>query len=154
MEIIKGGIDSFEPKNKEEENIKDLMLVAFSAILIDCSNLKRTPCLGYSKRKRVDEGAPLRLYKRKINEIAHDLKVLQKSYGKNDTASKTHLANSKDYQHNTSYDLVLTSPPYMNGLDYVINYKIEMGWLGFAENHNQLKKSRILWSCVTTFLKD
>jgi hypothetical protein len=27
----------------------------------------------------------------------------------------------------------------MNGLDYVINYKIEMGWLGFAENHRQLK---------------
>jgi hypothetical protein len=28
----------------------------------------------------------------------------------------------------------------MNGLDYVINYKIEMGWLGFVENHKELKK--------------
>jgi hypothetical protein len=27
----------------------------------------------------------------------------------------------------------------MNGLDYVMNYKIEMGWLGFADNHKQLK---------------
>jgi len=43
-------------------------------------------------------------------------------------------------EHKNSYDLVITSPPYMNGLDYVMNYKIEMGWLGFAENHKQLKK--------------
>lgn len=28
----------------------------------------------------------------------------------------------------------------MNGLDYVINYKIEMSWLGFATDHKQLKE--------------
>ena len=28
----------------------------------------------------------------------------------------------------------------MNGLDYVINYKIEMGWLGFASGHKELKR--------------
>jgi hypothetical protein len=28
----------------------------------------------------------------------------------------------------------------MNGLDYVINYKIEMGWLEFVKNHKELKK--------------
>jgi hypothetical protein len=28
----------------------------------------------------------------------------------------------------------------MNGLDYVMNYKIEMGWLGFAKNHKELKR--------------
>jgi len=25
---------------------------------------------------------------------------------------------------------------------YVINYKIEMGWLGFVENHKELKRIR------------
>ena len=50
------------------------------------------------------------------------------------------LANSMTYQYHINYDFVVTSPPYMNGLDYVMNYKIEMGWLGFAENHKELKK--------------
>lgn len=36
-------------------------------------------------------------------------------------------------------DLIITSPPYMNGLDYVMNYKIEMGWLGFGQSHRELK---------------
>jgi hypothetical protein len=28
----------------------------------------------------------------------------------------------------------------MNGLDYVMNYKIEIGWLGFARTHSDLKR--------------
>jgi hypothetical protein len=50
------------------------------------------------------------------------------------------LGNSMGYEYKGGFDLALTSPPYMNGLDYVINYKIEMGWLGFAVGHKQLKK--------------
>jgi DNA modification methylase len=57
-----------------------------------------------------------------------------------DTTSEIALANSMEYKHQVKYDLVITSPPYMNGLDYVINYKIEMGWLGFGQNHKDLKR--------------
>ncbi len=28
----------------------------------------------------------------------------------------------------------------MNGLDYVMNYKIEIGWPGFARTHQELKQ--------------
>jgi len=45
-----------------------------------------------------------------------------------------------EYEHKDGFDLVITSPPYMNGLDYVMNYKIEMGWLGFTNNHKDAKK--------------
>lgn len=45
-----------------------------------------------------------------------------------------------DFKHDNVFDLVITSPPYMNGLDYVMNYKIEMGWLGFVNTHKDLKK--------------
>ena len=38
------------------------------------------------------------------------------------------------------FDLVITSPPYMNGLDYVVNYKIEMGWLDFVKSQSDLKR--------------
>jgi len=141
LKKIKSGIDSFEPGTEEEKQIKDLMLLAFASILIDCSNLKRTPCLGYSRTKVVDDNEPYILFAQKIEEIAEDLWLLQIRYSqKIDISSEIHLANSIDYEHKVDYDLAITSPPYMNGLDYVINYKIEMGWLGYGKSHKELKR--------------
>ncbi|MCK4430243.1 MAG: hypothetical protein KAW19_02975, partial [Candidatus Aminicenantes bacterium] len=48
-------------------------------------------------------------------------------------------ANAMVFNHRNKFDLVITSPPYMNGLDYVMNYKIEMGWLEFVHNQKELK---------------
>lgn len=140
LEIVKSGIDNFIPDSSEDKLIKDLMTIAFSSILIECSNLKRTPCLGYSKSKVVDDDAPLFLFRKKIHEISTDLRFIQSKCPSAQVICKAILANSESYEHQSGYDLVITSPPYMNGLDYVINYKIEMGWLGFADNHKQLKR--------------
>lgn len=141
LEKLMAGIQSFEPANDEDAQIRELMLLAFSSILIDVSNLKRTPCLGYSPSKRVDDEAPFTAFARKIEEIAEDLWLLQTMYRHClDVSGQIALANSADYAHPTGYDLVITSPPYMNGLDYVINYKIEMAWLGFGQTHQELKQ--------------
>ena len=141
LERIKGGIDYFTPATEEEKPIKDLMNLAFAAILVDCSNLKRSPCLGYSRNKFVHDSVPFRLFNSKISEIAQDLRLLQTRFVDSmKTYAKMKLADSTSYQYRDCYDLVVTSPPYMNGLDYVMNYKIEMGWLGFAQNHKELKK--------------
>lgn len=141
LELLKGGIDNISAKTKEQKQARNLILLAFSAILIDCSNLKRTPCLGYWKNKKVPDNAPWMLMESKIKEICSDLKILQSHYKKNiKTASKVYLANAMDYHHKEGFDLIITSPPYMNGLDYVMNYKIEMAWLGFTNNAKDAKK--------------
>ncbi len=140
LEILKSGIDNFSPASPEDKQIKDLMLMAFAAILIDCSNLKRTPCLGYSRKKVVADEAPFTLFHRKTGEIANDLRILQSKYRHVTAQSAVVLGNSLNYSHQNTYNLVITSPPYMNGLDYVMNYKIEMGWLEFADTHKQLKR--------------
>ncbi len=141
LEKLKGGIDSFDPASDADKHIKDLILLAFASILIDCSNLKRTPCLGYSRSKNVEDDAPFILFSKKIEEIAEDLQMLHSKYTHSiEHPAEVHLANSMEFEHSHTYDLVITSPPYMNGLDYVINYKIEMGWLGFAVSHRQLKR--------------
>lgn len=141
LEVIKGGIEIIKPRTKKQKKVKDLLRLAFSSILIDCSKLKRSPCLGYDKKKRVDDAAPFVLFGKKIRDIASDLKIIQSQYRDFiKTKSDVVLANAMEYQHKGKYDLVITSPPYMNGLDYVINYKIEMGWLGFAEDHKGLKR--------------
>jgi len=136
---IKGAIEHLSNKGIDQ-TITDLFRVAFCSILIDSSNLKRSPCLGYAK-KTLDINTPYVLFDQKVNQIAEDLAVIQKLYKKNvRTKAKVTLANSMEYDYSGKFDLVVTSPPYMNGMDYVINYKIEMAWLGFADNQRTLKK--------------
>lgn len=141
LELLKGGIDSIPTKTKEQTKVKNLILLAFSSILIDCSNLKRTPCLGYWRNKKVAYNAPWMLMEHKIKDICKDLEGLQVKYKKNIfTESKVLLANAMEYRHKYLFDLIITSPPYMNGLDYVMNYKIEMAWLGFTKEAKDAKK--------------
>jgi DNA modification methylase len=141
LEFLKGGIDSIPTKIKEQIKVKNLILLAFSSILIDCSNLKRTPCLGYWKGKKVADNAPWILMEHKIKDICKDLEILQSKYKKNVfVESKVLLVNAMECRHKHFFDLVITSPPYMNGLDYVMNYKIEMAWLSFTKESKDAKK--------------
>ncbi len=78
---------------------------------------------------------------KKVRDIANDLSLIQSQYREFiNTESKIILADAMDFKHNNKFDLIITSPPYMNGLDYVINYKIEMGWVGFVKDHKELKR--------------
>jgi DNA modification methylase len=122
-------------------DIKNILRLAFSSILIDVSNLKRSPCLGYDVRKKVKNDAPFTLLDQKIRIIAEDLRILREHYAHRlKTFAQIVLGNSATFKFPHTYDLVITSPPYMNGMDYVMNYKIEMAWLDFIKNHKQAKK--------------
>ncbi len=139
LELLKGSIKILSPKTNPK--IVDLLKLAFSSILVDVSNLKRSPCLGYSKNKKIDSHAPFVLMNQKVHQIIEDLKLIQGEYSEYiSILSQVVLTNSMEYNHSNKFDLVITSPPYMNGLDYVMNYKIEMGWLDFAESQMELKK--------------
>ena len=41
-----------------------------------------------------------------------------------------------------SVDLAITSPPYVNGMDYVMNYKVDLAWLGYANSYADLSALR------------
>jgi len=141
IEKIYGGLDFITVKNKTEQKVKDLLKVAFSSILIECSNLKRTPCLGYSKSKQIIDNAPWMLMEKNVRIIANDLNIIQKHFAdKIAVDSQVVCTNAMTYKHPNFFDLAITSPPYMNGLDYVMNYKIEMGWLEFISSQKDAKK--------------
>jgi DNA modification methylase len=140
LEKLKAAIDHLETTDPTNAAIKNLALLAFASILIDCSNLKRSPCLGYCRNKRVERDAPFELFSQKCRQIAADLQLCQTQYAfALNTPSVIFLGNSSNVDLPEKVDLIITSPPYMNGLDYVMNYKIEMGWLGFGRNHRELK---------------
>jgi len=141
LEFVNGGISAIEASTEKQKKVRDLLRLAFSAILVDCSNLKRTPCLGYVKNKVVDDAAPFVLFDQKVRQMADDLRLIQSQYKDYiHTESQVICANAINFRHKTNFDLAITSPPYMNGLDYVMNYKIEMGWLEFVHSQRDLKK--------------
>jgi len=141
LEIINGGIASVPAHTEKQKKVKNLLKLAFSAILVDCSNLKRSPCLGYVKNKGIHESTPFVLFNQKVQEIADDLQLIQWQYKDFiHTKSDVICSNAMGFKHKNKFDLAITSPPYMNGLDYVMNYKIEMGWLEFVQSQRDLKK--------------
>ncbi|MEM3766084.1 MAG: hypothetical protein QXU46_03545 [Candidatus Bathyarchaeia archaeon] len=125
--------------NIEDPKIKNLFLLAFVSILIDCSNLKRSPCLGYVKEKKVDKDTPFNLLKEKIEQMLTDL-IFVKDHQK-DVFAELILGDSRiiNYEKN-SFDMAITSPPYVNGMDYIINYKIEMAWLDLVKSYEDLER--------------
>ncbi|HHT9133727.1 MAG TPA: hypothetical protein ACFYD2_02385 [Candidatus Avalokitesvara rifleensis] len=128
------------------DKIRDLFRIAFASILIGCSNLKRTPCLGYDENKEVAPDTPFLLFEAKVRSIKEDLNLIQTNYRHFiDTQATVYEADARQFDAKR-IDLAITSPPYMNGLDYIMNYKIEMAWLGFINNlldAKELKKRMV-----------
>lgn len=113
----------------ENHKIRDLFLLAFTSILVSCSNLKRSPCLGYVKNKKVAKDAPFRFFSDKVTQMVDDIEFIQRQDEEWGTV-EIFTADAKKMIYPEPIDFAITSPPYVNGMDYVTNYKIEMAWLG------------------------
>ena len=123
---------------KKKGALKDLLRVALASCLIECSKLKRTPCLGYSSIKKVRPSTAFDLFEERVQQMAKDLRQIQ-AYSNSWPVSKIVTADARSFSPPPT-DLVITSPPYVNGIDYIINYKIEMAWLGFFKDSHYAKQ--------------
>jgi len=129
----------------ENYKIRDLFLLAFASILVNCSNLKRSPCLGYVEDKKVSKDAPFKFFFEKVTQMMDDLRFIQQRDG-DWGAVQIFTADARKMTYSEPIDFAITSPPYVNGMDYVTNYKIEMAWLGInsvkIRSYKDLKKLR------------
>lgn len=115
----------------ERSDVRDLCLLAFSSITKTVSNARteeRIPKLRKIPRQEPDT---LFVYKSKLDRMAKDLlefdravegvKVHAKIIG-NDARTLPITENN--------VDLIVTSPPYANAIDYVRLHKLSLYWLG------------------------
>lgn len=124
----------------ENEEVQDHFKLAFATVLLPTSNLKRSPSLGYTDND-IDAKKPIDLFNDKIKHIIKDLEKVNRSKDHPDT--DTHLGDAGKIQiEENSVDAVITSPPYLNFFDYPGNYKLELGWMDFAESTTDLKELR------------
>jgi hypothetical protein len=127
----------------DEGPTKTLLKLGFASVLIDSSNLKRAPCLGYTKKLGLSAQTPLDLFLGAIRRTRSDLETLQLKRQAWGPRPDIRLGSSAAIRlPEGSVDLAITSPPYVNGMDYPTNYKIDLAWMGFVESYDQLAALR------------
>ena len=127
----------------EGTDVANALRLAFGRILIPASRLHRSPCLGYRRGPVPDGPSPFVRFVESVTEMARDLEDLAGSrarWGPNARVEQTD-ARSADWP-TESIDLAITSPPYVNGMDYVMNYKVDLAWLGYATSYSDLARLR------------
>jgi SAM-dependent methyltransferase len=126
-----------------ETPMADALRLAFGKILIPASRLHRSPCLGYDRRYRSIDGTAYDLFLTAVATMREDLTELQREPSRWGPAAEIRAEDARTARWPTgSVDLAITSPPYVNGMDYVMNYKVDLAWLGYVRSYRDLAAIR------------
>ena len=136
---IKKSLAESETNNQSYKAIANL---ALGSIAVGSSNMIRRADLRKRKANefKASNYSPIDCFKEKTNQILDDLRELKATQG--DFRPRL-LGNSALVSHGENIvDVVLTSPPYVNGTNYFRNTKIELWLAGFIESTNDLRSLR------------
>ncbi len=119
--------------------------LAFGRILIPASRLHRSPCLGYGRRADPDAPSAVERFRSAVDEMSGDLRILRRTRERWGPPAVVEARDARDgHWPAGSVDLAITSPPYVNGMDYVMNYKVDLAWLGYVRSYRDLARLRSL----------
>lgn len=134
-------------KAVRDEDARKFFLVALLSILVEVSNLKRSPDLKYKQDdQQLTMLSPKVVFRIKAEKMLRDINsmsVASIGQAKNILASGTTLSNTPS----SSADIVLTSPPYLNGTNYIRNTKLELWIAGELKNYDDMRK--LNEECIT-----
>jgi DNA modification methylase len=127
----------------DARGVTDALRLAFAATLVPVSRLRRSPCLGYDPVDR-ERPLPFVQYAGVIRTMVEDLRARARSSESRGPPAEVRSGDSRSIDLPAqSVDLAITSPPYVNGLDYVMNYKLDLAWLGYVNSYSELSALRI-----------
>jgi site-specific DNA-methyltransferase (cytosine-N4-specific) len=124
----------------ENNNVKDLLLCAFSKIIVRVSN-QDSEVRYTAKNKHIPDGAVYSLF---VETLLNYVDVLKSNEFK--ILAKTEIFNGdttielKRFNDN-HFDFVITSPPYINTFDYYLYHKLRMFWLDY--DHRPVRQKEI-----------
>jgi len=118
---------------KDVPDLKNIVLLILSSMLVEVSLLKRAGDLRYKRENEIrifTESDIINMFKNRLQWVIEDLekenlKTFTDFIGNDALVSKP---------KNKLADLIVTSPPYLNGTNYMRNTKLELWFLGFLEN--------------------
>jgi len=128
---LKKHIESFFVKNPDLKNISLLIL---SSLLVEVSLLKRAGDLRYKRKNEMKEFSEediIKMFKNRLYWVIEDFEKEIPLKTSTDFISEDALISKPK---NKFSDLIVTSPPYLNGTNYIRNTKLELWFLGFLKN--------------------
>ncbi len=123
--------------------VHNALRLAFDRILIPVSRLHRSPCLGYRRTPKEALLDPYEELHEAVGEMAEDLRHLALERPRWGVPAEIWTTDARHVAlRSGSVDVAVTSPPYVNGMDYVMNYKLDLAWLGYAQSYADLAALR------------
>jgi DNA modification methylase len=127
--------------------IRDLFKLAFGAVMVGFSNYSYEPSLGRkasSGRPDVLDAEVQEIIADKIKTMISDIEEFDELHA--ETVKKPNIRifnetffNAMNFCENSSIDLVVTSPPYLNNYHYLRNTRPQMHWLQLRSSDEECK---------------
>jgi len=155
LSIIKSSITQADVSQK----LKDLLLLAFSCIIVPVSN-QDSETRYAAINKNISLGQSYLYFKEKVWDMAARIKAFNELASNSEVKVYNADARKIDFIEENSVDLIVTSPPYPNTYDYYLYHKLRMFWLGLDYEKAKLNEigSRLRHSSrrenIDTYIRD
>lgn len=123
---------------------RQFLLLCFAAIIRNCSNADPTPVSGLEvtahMKKKEEEGRTidtLKMFARAITKNLVGADAFQKVATQNVAIEVEHADARKLSEHGLVADVIITSPPYHNAVDYYRRHQLEMYWLKLVADQSE-----------------
>lgn len=125
------------------ESVRDVPMLALAAILRGASNMKLTPH-AFGSREVKQDSPVLSMFEARLQKMLVDLEWLQEEEELGEArVFEGDIRNGESLCHlDVQADLAVTSPPYLNNLDYTMQTRLELFFLGFVSDMEDLKLLR------------
>jgi DNA modification methylase len=121
----------------QDDDLKNIALLILSSLLIETSHLKRAGDVRYrrnNEKVKLTESDVVFKFREKIQMVIEDFRQPMLPKVPTDFLGEDALTGRPD----NYADLIVTSPPYLNGTNYIRNTKVEMWFLGFINKEEEL----------------
>ncbi|URF49417.1 hypothetical protein [Dinoroseobacter shibae] len=116
----------------DEGKVREFLLAAFGDIIRACSKAERQSLKPYISKK----------YEKKPKRVLDEFLRIASKYIDAVSESQKHKSDgivwegfdATNFDVSTSVDLAITSPPYINAMDYTRCIKLESAWIGTADD--------------------
>lgn len=122
----------------KEDNSKKILMLALSSIQVLCSKMIRRGDLRYASEKEKPEPIDVKnTFIQKLDTIINDINSDGNTVKKYSTMLSS---DAREINAENLIDCVITSPPYLNGTNYIRNTKLELKLNDFLKNEKDMPK--------------
>lgn len=118
-----------------DDSVRDALWCAFSRLIITKqAGASLAMDLSHSRPHKTFETAPIKPFNKFLDATAHVLKnCIRHNQEERGPATKVSLGDARKLPiESGTIDLVLTSPPYLNAIDYMRCSKFTLVWMGYT----------------------